>query len=1026
MSDCFSESIGFGGINEPELGDNQMRSHRTSTHARGRRRALITAFASVLVFFMGFGQAMLPASAGAPSLTMGQVPTGNGGNDASRQAAAPLAAASLAGGDVSLDFIAAGHTSYNHTTGVGGAYGARSIGPNGVEESLEGQDFTCGDKVVYFTAVTVDQGAGHGDIDLDLSWDGTTTSGSMVGINDLEIATLNAPDSGTKNLDGDETVSIQSETGPPPNGTDVQATVRVTNLDGGEQLIVRLVTHLWCDPNETHVTGNIHANLDSAKVVGGGNIPGGQQTVPLKQAGNILVPGLNVLKSCPASGSLGDEITYTITVQNTGQDTLNNIQVDDSILGSLSASFADSLAGGGSESHTFTYTLTANPDPITNVVTVTAMAAQSATQLSDTADCTTDVLTPGLEIEKKADAGSVNAGEKIGFTITVKNTGQGTAKNVVVTDTLPTNAGLTWTVDGGTGAAQCTITNGALSCTYATLASGASKTIHLTSPTTAATCGTVSNSAGATADNGGSVSAGPATIEVKCPDIVVDKKAKHDPVQAGHQAEFVITVSNEGTGLAKDVVLTDPLPAGLSWKTDDQRCTITNGILTCQLGDLAPGDSTVVEVRATTHAEDCGVIHNTATAGATNELVTVDQRVIALAQNNTSSADITILCPDVTVDKKADDDTVDAGDPVGFTITVTNSGDGRADDVTLEDVLPTNAGLDWTIDGGTGASDCSIDTGVLTCDFGDVPAKTTLTVHITSDTDFTTCGVIENTATVSVDHFPDVSDSDAITVICPPLGIDIEKDGPDLAHVGDTITYDFTVKLTTPEPLFDVTVTDPNCNEGAPVYVSGDDGDDALEPGEVWTYTCTHIVTANDLDPLPNTATVAGTADDGRTTTDEDSHDVDLIHPAILIVKTVNPDQGNPGDTVTYTYKVTNTGDTTLYDVSVDDDIIGHIGDIDELAVDETVTLTKDYVLPSSDLPIVNVGTATGTDVLGETVTDDDDASVTIVEASHGGPNPPPPTAFTGSDALRFGAIALALLGVGLVALVIGKRRRTT
>ena len=215
---------------------NEMRSHRTSTHGLGRRRALVTAFASLIVFMVGFGQAALPASAGGPSLTMGQVPTGNSNSDSNSDSArqvAPLAAASLSGGAVSLDFIAAGHNSYDHITGNGGAYDNRSIGANGVEESLEGKDFACGDRVVYFTAVTVDQGAGHGDIDLDFSFDGTTTSGSLVGINDLVSATLNSPDSGNKNLDGDETVSIQSESGPPPNGTDVSATVRVTNLDGG-------------------------------------------------------------------------------------------------------------------------------------------------------------------------------------------------------------------------------------------------------------------------------------------------------------------------------------------------------------------------------------------------------------------------------------------------------------------------------------------------------------------------------------------------------------------------------------------------------------------------------------------------------------------------------------------------------------------------------------------------------------------------------------------------------------------------
>jgi hypothetical protein len=70
---------------------------------------------------------------------------------------------------------------------------------------------------------------------------------------------------------------------------------------------------------------------------------------------------------------------------------------------------------------------------------------------------------------------------------------------------------------------------------------------------------------------------------------------------------------------------------------------------------------------------------------------------------------------------------------------------------------------------------------------------------------------------------------------------------------------------------------------------------------------------------------------------------------------------------------------------------------------------------------VTNVGTATGTDTLGEQVSDDDPAFVTIVEAE----NPPtPPTAFTGSDAARIGLIAGMLGAFGLLALALGRRRR--
>ena len=84
----------------------------------------------------------------------------------------------------------------------------------------------------------------------------------------------------------------------------------------------------------------------------------------------------------------------------------------------------------------------------------------------------------------------------------------------------------------------------------------------------------------------------------------------------------------------------------------------------------------------------------------------------------------------------------------------------------------------------------------------------------------------------------------------------------------------------------------------------------------------------------------------------------DVIHPAIEIVKTVDEETVPIGTTVTFTYVVTNTGDTTLYDISVDDDILGHIGDIAVLEPGQSVTLTKDFVV--GDEPVTNVATADG------------------------------------------------------------------
>jgi uncharacterized repeat protein (TIGR01451 family) len=121
-----------------------------------------------------------------------------------------------------------------------------------------------------------------------------------------------------------------------------------------------------------------------------------------------------------------------------------------------------------------------------------------------------------VTITKVADAKTVSAGSSIGFTLTVSNTGTGTAHGVVLTDTLPTNPGTGWSVNGGTAAATCSISLGVLTCNIGNLAPGASATVHITSPTTTATCGTVNNTGKVTTTNDGSGSSS-ASVGVTCP-----------------------------------------------------------------------------------------------------------------------------------------------------------------------------------------------------------------------------------------------------------------------------------------------------------------------------------------------------------------------------------------------------------------------------------------------------------------------------------------------------------------------------
>jgi uncharacterized repeat protein (TIGR01451 family) len=392
--------------------------------------------------------------------------------------------------------------------------------------------------------------------------------------------------------------------------------------------------------------------------------------------------------------------------------------------------------------------------------------------------------------------------------------------------------------------------------------------------------------------------------------------------------------------------------------------------------------------------------------------------------------------PDLAIEKHADDSSVHAGDEIGYTVTVSNEGDGEAEDVQLTDQLPADPGLDWAIEGTTGGWDCEIGGGVLTCGGQgfDLGTGEWASVHITSPTTVETCGTVSNQASASLGTDGQEvsvlttgddevrSDVVTITVECTPA-IQILKGGPELVHVDDTITYTFEVTNTGELELFDVVLSDPICDQGT--IVAGADVDSSLAVGEVWHFTCTHLVTAGDPDPLPNTATISGDTSEGeggQPVSDNDDHVVDIIHPAISIVKTVDEEVVPIGTTVTFTYVVENTGDTTLYDISVDDDILGHVGDIQILEPGDRVTLTKDFVVGNA--VVTNIGTASGEDILGRSVSSEDTATVSPIAGENAPPNRPPSIPFTGSDAGQLGLIAIALLGIGVTVIASTRRRR--
>jgi uncharacterized repeat protein (TIGR01451 family) len=407
--------------------------------------------------------------------------------------------------------------------------------------------------------------------------------------------------------------------------------------------------------------------------------------------------------------------------------------------------------------------------------------------------------------------------------------------------------------------------------------------------------------------------------------------------------------------------------------------------------------------------------------------------------------------PTLSITKAASSNQVSAGAAFTYTITVKNTGDAEATGVIITDDLDnslTGVSASFDIDPGSagGTGSCTVGAGnTISCAVGTLaannnspngPDEVVVTISATAPT---TCGELSNTATVDSDQTsPQTSNGVMVTITgCvtggggggpSPAGIQVVKGGPAVAHVGDTITYTFAVSLAAGSAtLTNITLVDPICI-ATPTLVSktGGDQDTALETGETWNYRCNHVVTATDPDPLPNTVTVTGTGPNGQVS-DTDTHSVDIIHPAVRIVKTAKPGSIGPGETVTYTYEVTNTGDVTLFDVKVTDNKLGNICTIARLDVGETQTCTADFTASSSfGGPLDNVGKARGHDVTGKSVQDTDQASIDVVLGTTVTPPVTPPSglAFTGaSGVLQMAGVALMLLLLGTGILFFTRRR---
>jgi uncharacterized repeat protein (TIGR01451 family) len=452
-------------------------------------------------------------------------------------------------------------------------------------------------------------------------------------------------------------------------------------------------------------------------------------------ATDLFAPSLRVTKSVDKTqADLGDELTYTVGVSNTGLDAATNLIMRDAIppgttfvpgsiavvdganagpktdqAGDDQAEYdaagnalvlrlgdgADAADGGrlpinGTTSFRFKVKI-ADQLALGSRIVNSASAGYTAETLDrpgavTSPDVVTSVRVPDLAIAK-SHTGEFRSGRSVPFTVIVSNVGDGASRGLVtVTDTLDPDvhfatdpAGDGWSCSHDARSFTCTRSD-ALAPNAAFPAISYVGRVDADAPE-----GTLENTAVvANAGDGNELNNSDTNVgENHHPaiDLAIEKLALTPIGLPGREVRFRLRVANLGPDTATDVRVRDTLPAGLTAvSVVPSRGTCAGTV--CRLGRMRRGAQATIAITALA-ADDTGGrrLRDSATVSGHEDELTLD--------NNTDSATVRIIrLVDIIVEKTPAAPTVPAGSNVTFTVVVSNAGPSDATGVVFADRLP--------------------------------------------------------------------------------------------------------------------------------------------------------------------------------------------------------------------------------------------------------------------------------------------------------------------------------------------------
>ncbi len=671
----------------------------------------------------------------------------------------------------------------------------------------------------------------------------------------------------------------------------------------------------------------------------------------------------------------GSSITYTVVVSNpTGPSDAVGASVVDMLPASLTGATWTCVSAGGScptsgsgsinttvdlpVGATATFTLSATVSPtatgsISNTATVAPASGSVDPTPADNSATDIDTLTPqaDLQITKTDGATTAVPGSAISYTIVVTNAGPSAVVGADVIDTLPASLiGATWICTPGGGGSCAASTGGGDIATTVDLPVGATATVVVSATVSPTATGNLVNTASVsapsgttdpTASNNTAVDTDTLTPQA---DLSITKDDGVTTATPGGSTVYTIVVRNNGPSAVVAAPLTDTLPAGVAaaaWTCSGAgggACPASgSGDINVTI-DLPVAATATFTLTTDIASGALGTLTNTASVSTPGGVTDPNP-----ANNSATDSDTLTPVADLSITKTNGQSMAVAGDPIAYTIVVTNPGPSTVTGASVTDNPPAVLdGVTWTCVA-TAGSDCAASGSGSISDVVDLAPAGTATYTLQATLSAAATGTVANTATVALpvgtsDPTPGNNTATDTDTISPEADLSITKsDGVTAAIPGSTTTYTVVASNSGPSDVLGATVSDQiptgvtgfswTCapTGGATCSASGTGAISEsvdLPSGASATFTVVAAVSAGASGSLSNTATISapGTVTDTNLANNTDT-DTDTLGPEadIAVTKTDGVTSATPGLTTTYTIVVSNNGPSAAAGVTVDD-----------------------------------------------------------------------------------------------------------